>query len=170
MPISAQSKAVLVDQIGGRQVPLRPTVKLGSSAGRSSASAVVAAERRAFLLMNAQRQANGLGALQWDEELADLARLHARNMSEGKFFSHRGLDGTTVDQRAARLGIKWTGIGENIAALRGHDDPASYAVEKWMNSNSHRKNILYGAWRTSAIGAFEGDDGTIYFTQVFVYN
>lgn len=119
--------------------------------------------------MNAQRLANGLSPLVWDETLAEVARLHSHNMAARHFFSHRGIDGQMVDDRAAGFGIThWLAIGENIAFMKGYDDPASVAVQKWMNSPSHKKNILAPQWNGSAIGVAQGDDGSIYFTQVFM--
>jgi uncharacterized protein YkwD len=165
----SRPKPVLVDEIGSRQASSRPLIKRQTAVRNSTASPAFEAEQRAFELMNAERQAKGLRMLEWDDELADVARFHARNMAENKFFSHRGLDGATVDQRAAQKGVKWIGIGENIAALRGHSDPGSFAVETWMNSGSHKKNILSGQWQTSGIGAVTGDDGTVYFVQVFIF-
>ena len=90
-------------------------------------------------------------------------------MAEGKYFSHQDPSGGYVDSRASKLGIfNWMSIGENIAFMKGYDDPASMAVEKWMQSSSHKKNILGGQWRDSAIGVAVADDGSIYFTQVFI--
>ena len=127
-------------------------------------------EARAWELMNAQRRAIGLPSLQWDEILVALARTHSASMASGKYFSHKDLDGGYVDDRAARMGVNnWLAIGENIAFMRGYADPASMAVEKWMQSPSHKKNILNGSWRQSAIGAAVADDGAIYFTQIFIY-
>lgn len=119
--------------------------------------------------MNAQRVASGLQSLQWDEQIVALARTHSESMAEGKYFSHRDPNGGFVDSRAAKLGIfNWMAIGENIAFMKGYDDPASMAVEKWMQSTSHKKNILSSQWRESAIGVAVAADGSIYFTQVFI--
>ena len=127
-------------------------------------------EARAWQLMNAQRQAIGLPSLQWDESLVALARTHSQSMAGSKYFSHKDPDGGYVDDRAARLGVNnWLAIGENIAFMKGYADPASTAVEKWMQSPSHKKNMLNGNWRQSAIGAAVADDGAVYFTQIFIY-
>ena len=158
--------AVLVDQIGGRSRPLNSAA--GTLTKTQSGSSVAAAERRAFELMNAERQAGGLPLLEWSGEAAALARLHAQSMAEGKFFSHKGLDGQTVDGRASRMGVKWRAIGENIATMKGYDDPASKAVETWLNSTAHKRNMLNGVYNQSAIGAAVASDGTFYFTQVFL--
>jgi uncharacterized protein YkwD len=128
----------------------------------------VAAERRAFELMNAERQVAGLPMLVWSDEAAKLARTHARNMADSRFFSHTGLDGQTVDVRASRMGVKWRAIGENIATMKGYDDPAAKAVDTWMNSSGHKRNILNAVYNETAVGVAMASDGTLYFTQVFL--
>lgn len=90
-------------------------------------------------------------------------------MASDKYFSHKDPSGGFVDSRAAKLGIfNWMAIGENIAFMKGYEDPATTAVQKWMQSTSHKKNILGSQWRDSAIGVAVAADGAIYFTQVFI--
>ena len=163
---SSRPVAVLVDQIGSRPSPLRSEVR--SAAKVSVNVEVLATERRAFELMNAERQVAGLPMLVWSNEAAALARMHAESMAASKFFSHKGPDGETVDGRAAHLGIKWRAIGENIATMKGYDDPATKAVSTWMQSASHKQNILNNVYDQSAIGFAIASDGTVYFAQVFL--
>jgi uncharacterized protein YkwD len=158
--------AILVDQIGG--APLRLRAENRGDTRSEGVTIVVAAERRAFELMNAERQVAGLPMLVWSDEAAALARLHAKDMATNAFFSHKGNDGETVDGRAARMGVKWHAIGENIATMKGYADPAAKAVETWMNSSAHKRNILNGMYNQSAMGAALAADGTVYFTQVFL--
>jgi len=164
---NSKPQPILVGMIGGkRSVKPVATIKASYSATRGSANEV---ESRAFELMNAQRLANGLRSLQWDEQIVGLARSHSESMASDKYFSHKDPNGGYVDTRAAKLGIfNWMAIGENIAFMKGYDDPASMAVEKWMQSTSHKKNILGNQWRDSAIGVAVSSDGSIYFTQVFI--
>ncbi len=162
-------QAILVDQIGGRSAQQPLNTRSGNIYKRAFSTEEASTERRTFDLMNAERQASGLQMIEWDDELAAVARMHSKNMAERKFFSHRGADGYTVDHRAALFGIrKWLAIGENIALIRGHDDPATVAVDNWMRSTAHKKNILNALWQRAAIGVVEAADGTIYFTQVFI--
>ena len=126
-------------------------------------------ERRVFEMLNAERRSQGLSELEWNDDVAAVARLHSYNMAEAKFFSHRGSDGSMVDDRADRVGLgSWRTIGENIAYMRGFDDPATLAVEKWMESTAHRKNLLGPNWKESAVGVAITADGTYYLTQVFL--
>lgn len=142
----------------------------GASAIRVPVSSEAATlERKVFALLNEQRRAQGLSELEWSEDVAAVARMHSHNMAAEKFFSHRGSDGSMVDTRADRVGLgQWRTIGENIAYMRGFDDPAALAVEKWMESPAHRRNLLGPNWRESAVGVAITADGTYYMTQVFL--
>ncbi len=126
-------------------------------------------EREVFNLINKQRVQMGLTNLEWNDDVARMARLHSENMANFKFFSHTDLKGLMVNDRADECGIKrWRAIGENIAYNRGYDDPAASAVEKWMQSPGHRENLLSNRWKESGIGVAVTNDGTYYFTEVFL--
>jgi uncharacterized protein YkwD len=126
-------------------------------------------ERKAFDLLNQKRIDKGSSALIWSEMIAKVARMHSSNMAIYKFFSHSGLDGLTVDGRADSLGFsKWRAIGENIAYNRGFENPVEFTVERWMLSDSHRQNLLDKRWKEAAVGVAKSDDGTYYFTEVFM--
>ena len=136
---------------------------------KSSAAIIASAEKVAFELINKKRAEIGLEALVWNDELATLARLHSQDMADQKYFSHRGSDGSMVDDRADKMGIKnWSAIGENIAFERGFDGAASFAVERWMESPAHKQNLLDKRWKESGMGVAILPDGTYYFTQVFL--
>jgi uncharacterized protein YkwD len=133
------------------------------------AAAVASIEKQAFDLINKKRSDAGLEPLVWSDELAEVARLHSEDMAGQKFFSHRGSDGSMVDDRADKLGIRnWSAIGENIAFERGFDDAASFAVDRWMESAAHKQNLLDKRWKETGMGVAILPDGTFYFTQVFL--
>lgn len=161
---------ILVDEIGASassRTFTRPRITTQKATGAIRWAYEV--ERHAFDLLNARRASVGLSPLVWDDNIAKVARLHSRNMAEQGFFSHKGSDGTMVDDRADMLGLgRWQAIGENIAFLKGFDNPGEVAVEKWMQSTSHRRNVLASNWRESAVGVAVTGDGTYYFTQVFL--
>ena len=127
------------------------------------------AEQVAFDMLNQKRADNGLKPLSWSDELATIARLHSHNMAELKFFGHRGLDNKMVSDRADDIGLKkWRAIGENIAYNRGYQDPIGRAVELWLDSPSHRQNLMNSDWRETALGVAVAEDGSYYLTQVFM--
>jgi uncharacterized protein YkwD len=126
-------------------------------------------ERQAFVLVNKKREESGLKDLDWNDQLEAVARLHSDNMAAYQFFSHKGLDNKYVSDRAdaAHVGT-WRAIGENIAFMRGYSDPVSMAVDLWLESPSHRHNMMDPNWNESAIGVGVSQDGSVYFTQVFL--
>ncbi|CAN5275248.1 hypothetical protein BH20ACI1_BH20ACI1_23440 [soil metagenome] len=126
-------------------------------------------EHAVFKLINKQRTANDLSPLVWNDDVAKIARIHSENMANNKFFDHKGLDGSMINNRADAIGLsKWRSIGENIAYNRGYANPLEFAVEGWMKSPAHRDNILNNRWQESGIGIAILADGTYYFTQVFL--
>ena len=123
-----------------------------------------AVETEAFRLLNADRQKQGLQALQCDDDLLIVARLHCKDMHERGFFDHTNPDGERPWDRMNRYGITgWSLVGENIAA--GQRSPAEVQTA-WMNSPGHRANILGRDYTHLGVGVFD-DGGTLYWTQVF---
>ena len=80
-----------------------------------------------------------------------------------------GLDNKMVSDRADDRGVRnWQSIGENIAYARGFSDPIGKTVQLWLDSPSHRDNLLDSNWQESAVGVAVAEDGSYYFTQVFL--
>lgn len=145
--------------------PEKKTITVSSKAGISTFEL----EKQAFDLLNLQRAAKSLPPLEWSNDVARVARMHSENMAKYRFFSHTGLDGTMVNDRADLCGLsRWKAIGENIAYNRGYEKPVEFAIERWMQSTSHRGNILNERWKESAVGVAVANDGAVYFTQVFL--
>ncbi len=128
-------------------------------------------ERKTFDFINQKRKEYGLAKLIWSDDAAKLARQHSENMAKNDFFSHIGLNGRMVDQRATEFGLdKWKSIGENIAFCKGFSNPADFVVQRWMLSDRHRMNLLNRTWKESAVGMAKTDDGKFFFTQIFIVN
>jgi len=126
-------------------------------------------ERTTFDLLNAKRKERGLPALAWSESVAAVAREHSVDMATMNYFSHKDMSGRYVSDRADSMGLKkWRAIGENIAFNKGFADPMTRTVELWMNSTSHRQNLLDDHWKESAVGIAVASDGSYFFTQVFL--
>lgn len=115
-------------------------------------------------LVNAEREDAGCKPLKASKQLAELAGDFSRSMAVEGFFSHLGADGSSPWDRAEDLGILDLG-GENIA--RGQDSPDE-VVADWMDSPSHRANILNCEYRTMGVGEYIADDGP-WWTQDFGY-
>ncbi len=153
----------------GEQSRAVRVVPVASAAHSLASSNSMSMERRAFDLINEQRRANGLPPFQWDEDLCRMARALSGQMANQNFFNHVTPDGRDMVARAHASGIMhWRALGENIAYNQGFDDPAGFAVERWMGSAKHRDNILNGYFTRSAIGVARASDGRVFFTQVFI--
>lgn len=150
--------------------PRRVTSEAGhASAVSDSGCAPTEIERRAFEKTNAARKESGLPQLIWDAELCRMARAHSERMALGGFFDHITPEGLQLKERAHQNGIlHFRVIAENIAYNKGYDDPAGFAVERWMVSTGHRANILYVGFQASAIGSYVSADGSTYLTQLFI--
>ena len=140
-----------------------------ASATRSARVSATSDERRAFDLINAERRARGESSLVWDAELTRMARLHSESMARQNFFDHTNPQGENMTMRARACGVcGWSAIAENIAYNSGYNDPAAFAVERWMTSPKHRANMLREGFTHSGIGVARAADGRVFFTQVFV--
>ena len=153
--------------------PTRTRVSTPSNSYNATpAPAAVAAtgdERRAFELINAERQRRGLRPLVMDGSLTRLARYHSENMARGGYLSHTDRNGLDLRGRADALGLRnWKSIAENIAYNQGYNDPTAFAVERWMVSEKHRENVLNDEYTHAGVGVVRASDGTYYFTQVFM--
>ncbi len=122
-------------------------------------------EQAAFNGVNRYRAQKNLAALNWNEEVATVARQHSLAMANGSVaFGHDGFS-----ERAETLQQKLTlhGLAENVA-YNDYPDPATTAVEGWINSTGHRLNIENNAYTLTGMGVARSSDGAYYFTQLFV--
>lgn len=161
----------IVGETGPSNDAERPRIVAPKATGvKASVSVNIrTAERIAFDMINQKRAENGLRALTWSDELENLARVHSESMAQFAYFSHRDRNGKVVSDRADNSGLrKWRAIGENIAFNRGFADPIAKAVDLWLNSASHRHNLMSASWKESAVGVAIAPDGSYYFTQVFL--
>lgn len=115
-----------------------------------------------FRLHNQHRLSLGLPALSFDDRLAKAAQRHADTMSAFQHMSHSA-GGTTFQRRVRDAGYLMSKGGENIAAGQR---TAEQAVNSWMDSSGHRRNIL-APWRHVGFGVSQGDDGRLYWCAVF---
>lgn len=100
-------------------------------------------------LINEARAARGLAPLDIDMRLVEAAQAHARDMAANVRVAHEGSDGSEPAARATRAGYPWTFIAENVAAGYGS---APAVVEGWLDSRSHRENMLSERARHVGIG------------------
>lgn len=114
---------------------------------------------------NQFRAQNSLPALIWNQTLADLATEHSKNMAEGKVpFGHAGFA-----QRVARFPFPARGAAENVYMIQTSSttvDIAKRAVDAWIGSSGHRRNLL-GNYKYCGVGVWRNAQGRWYVTQLF---
>lgn len=113
-------------------------------------------------LVNAQRAKAGLPAMDSQSNLNRAAQTHACDMAATLNMSHTGSDGSDMSQRISRAGYRWRAANENIG--KGFAD-AARAVQWWMNSPGHRRNIL-SSNREIGVGVAVGSDKRLYWVMV----
>ena len=118
-------------------------------------------------LINNERDAQGRSALAHDPVLREIARRHSQDMIQREYFDHDSPDGMSPFDRMAERGYSYRAAGENIAYNGGFSDPAAVAVNGWMNSDGHRRNILNTQFTHAGLGVARSERGTWFFTQVF---
>ncbi len=127
-------------------------------------------ERQIYQKVNEVRSKHRAPHLSWNEALASEARRHANNMSTRHFFAHIDPKRGDIDQRLNLSGIEWNRCAENIYKERGLKNPVEEAVQSWLSSPEHRRNMLDLGLAETGIGAVMQRDGTIYIVQVFIKN
>lgn len=111
-------------------------------------------------LINQIRKENGLNELTMDYTLIEIANIRAEEITRN--WSHTRPDGTdwwTIHQQFGLYGK----FGENLAY--GQENPTE-VVQAWMNSETHRANILNAEFKTIGISSYN-NDGTYYWSQEF---
>jgi uncharacterized protein YkwD len=112
---------------------------------------------------NKFRASKGLKPLVLNEVMSKEAQVHSQNMARKKTaFGHKGFDKRTRNIKQ-ELGFG-SAFAENVAY--GHLDGKG-VVDVWIDSPGHRENLL-GDYEYIGIGIAEAEDGSLYFTQIFL--
>jgi uncharacterized protein YkwD len=114
-----------------------------------------------------------------DPALARVARAHSADLARSGLTGHTGSDGSSPADRAARAGVRYDALGENV--FRGPlytsrtritgpegttehylwaapEDLAHEAVQGWLESPGHRANLLNPVFDRAGVGvAFDGE-------------
>ena len=120
------------------------------------------ASAEAAQLANDERVAAGLAPLAISGQLEAAASAHSADQATHATMSHTGSDGSRAGDRITRAGFSWSTYGENVAY--GYGSPSA-VVAGWMNSDSHRDNILDPAFTSIGVAYATATDGTIYWTM-----
>ncbi len=117
---------------------------------------------------NVERRKQGLGALQLDATLVSVARQRAQDMATKGYFAHTSPSGQTAFGLLASAGFAYVTAGENIARNNYPDaQTENVAMTGFMNSPSHKENILDPNFSLVGVGVATSSDGMKYYAVVF---
>jgi uncharacterized protein YkwD len=115
--------------------------------------------RQMLALTNADRERRDRSELRFADRLSRYARDHSRLMARRGYIFH-----STPDELRGQLeGYGWSIAGENV----GVGGSLESLEAAFMDSPSHRENILRTAFGHAAVGIARDDDGHIWVTVIF---
>ncbi len=112
---------------------------------------------------NIQRQKNGLPVFKYNSILSKSATNKAKDMFANNYWAHNSPSGTTPWDFFKEVGYNYSVAGENLA--RDFYDTESL-MNGWMNSPTHKANIINSKYQEIGIGVVNGTLGGIKTTLV----
>ena len=118
---------------------------------------------------NIERSKAGLPLFAGHWKLDAVATERVQDMIRDGYFAHVDPDNTPGNYAAvlAAFGITYAWAGENLALNNYADDAVTRAMVTWMNSPTHRDNILLPDFDTIGGAAANRPDGTILLAVIF---
>lgn len=118
--------------------------------------------REALQFTNEFRAKQGLPPCTWSTALTRIGAKHSKDMGDGQVpFGHAGFDA-----RVRAVPFAAQSVSENVAMNNSSSDVARVAVDGWIDSPGHRKNML-GKCNYCGIAVYQNASGMFYLTQLF---
>lgn len=118
-------------------------------------------------LTNQNRTNLGESALTTSSLLEYAAHLKAQDMVQKGYFAHQSPDGKSPWYWLSQAGYKYEYAGENLAI---HFFDSQYLMQAWLDSSSHKANILNSHYTETGVavqqGTYEGKE-TVFIVQFF---
>jgi hypothetical protein len=118
-------------------------------------------------LTNEERSESNLGQLRRNSVLDSAAQMKAAHMAKNEYFAHYSPDGVSPWHWFGEANYNFVHAGENLAV---HFSESDAVVDAWMDSPTHRANILGGNYTEIGVGTAQGTyEGfkTVYVVQLF---
>ena len=116
--------------------------------------------KQIFYITNALRERYGKSKLEWNDEVAEAAFLHSKDMKMNQYFDHESPTNGDLENRLKRNDVDYLLAGENIAAE--YPDGIA-AVMGWLNSEGHRETMFHDEFTHLGVGVYDN-----HYTQNFV--
>ncbi len=133
--------SMLFNQFGGEQ-----TRVLGVSEQLNS--------QEILRLLNLERAKEGLGPLNLNARLNEAAANKGESMFAQDYWAHVAPDGTEPWEFISESGYAYESAGENLA--RDFYTEAAL-IEGWLDSPTHRENLLNGNFRETGLAVLDGE-------------
>lgn len=173
--LSAPEKAVVVGP-DGSVTPVSGTqnnqAQNGTGAGSDAASSTFATAEankvpdgiptELFALLNKTRTENGVSTLKYSSALQSIADLRAQESAIS--FGHTRPDGSDC---STAVTVDYQITGENLIQITTGYVTAELMMETWMNSPTHKYNLLLPAFTDMAVGVWE-TGGVTYVSLILV--
>jgi uncharacterized protein YkwD len=101
--------------------------------------------------------------LVWNNLLAQAAVNHSIDMAKNGFLSHKGSDGSNLEDRLSRVGYDGVLFGEDVG--QGFRNPEE-AVREWLKSAWHCKNIMNPEFKEIGAAYAKSSNLRTYWTLV----
>lgn len=143
-----------------RSTPNQPNRNLQST----STPVMSSLELTTHNLVNEYRQSRNLPPLVADPAILAQAKAHSEEMARSGNMNH---DGFARRADLVSQTIVYRSVAENVAFNGGHGQPDRVAVQGWIASPGHQRNML-GQYDLTGIGVAKNAKGEYYFTQIFI--
>jgi uncharacterized protein YkwD len=137
-----------------------PAPQAPPPADASSAEEQIA--RAVFDRVAAERQERGLAPVEWNDQLAEVARRWSAEMARSGQLAHQDVRELLGSEELTGL----EALGENVFQATG-PVPAGTIHAGWMRSDDHRVNVLNPGWDRLGVGVHCAEDGSVWATQEF---
>lgn len=129
-------------------------------------------EQKTHVEINERREKREIEPVTYDETLADIARVHSRDMAKRDFFEHTNPDGEDHRDRLLKYGYIATSTSE-ILGIRtplnesAVEEEVNNMVQSWMDSSGHNSVILSEHYILHGIGVYVTENTDLYWTVIF---
>ncbi|MGC1395087.1 MAG: CAP domain-containing protein, partial [Coleofasciculaceae cyanobacterium] len=165
--VSEQDLSKISEEVATKINRSLPPIKVSQEIvfSPSKVADLTSLEKSVYQKVNQYRKSKKLPPLKLSSAISQQARKHSQAMAKGNVpFSHDGFDDRI---KAIAESLQYRSAAENVAFNQGYQNPDQQAVEGWIKSTGHRKN-MEGNFDTTGIGVSKNAEGEYYLTQIFI--
>ena len=114
--------------------------------------------------VNLYRMSLDLPPLIIDPAISAQAKAHSEEMAKTGTMNHDGFDNRI---KSIAQTVTYRSAAENVATNIGNNQPDIVALQGWIDSPGHYRNLV-GRYDLTGIGVAQDAKGEYYFTQIFI--